>query len=510
MREDLLRQFSDCGEVELAVKDLTFAYDYSSYDEIVVLTDSDGDACKEDCWALEMIESIARAMKTRTAGQSRPVVHVLLQTWETLTLIRTRDYKDTWHQWFELNVFTVEDIWAQKLLVATRNNDLEWGLDYLPVTYDSNHTVHLVVFGTSSQTEALVMNTLLVAHYPNYVRNHALRTRITIIGNDMHSWKDQFISRHKSLMDNSFYRYIDIAAQMCVVNRPMYEERLEDFVDVEWEFVDGGIENIVVQDKLVSWAESAEQLLSVAICHDDDNRNLSEMRIAGDLLQKYELPIYVRQRNSRIVGTVGDSFRYRNVLPFGMLDNGYDVTLPLLETAKKVKWVYDFCYNVNVASENENRVLAPATIALDELDDHWQSERTAVKRYSCLCNAMTLPTKMRSLGHNEKDWGTFYAISQQEIDIIGKVEHNRWSAEELALGFRPCTVAEQQEIEADISQKAEYKKKLVHYDLRAYDDLRADDTGKNVQVYDLCLSAAIPLLMYSAFNENKKSLSNED
>ena len=89
---------------------------------------------------------------------------------------------------------------------------------------------------------------------------------------------------------------------------------------------------------------------------------------------------------------------------------------------------------------------------------------------------------------------TFYAMTQEEVELIAQVEHNRWCVEEMLLGFRPCTDEEQAEIEADIAKKSEYKNRLIHYDLRAYNDLRADDTGMNVNTYDLCLSASIPLI----------------
>ena len=40
----------------------------------------------------------------------------------------------------------------------------------------------------------------------------------------------------------------------------------------------------------------------------------------------------------------------------------------------------------------------------------------------------------------------------------------------------------------------ELKKRKIHYDLRAYNDLRPDSSGKPVQIYDRCLSACIPLV----------------
>ena len=138
----------------------------------------------------------------------------------------------------------------------------------------------------------------------------------------------------------------------------------------------------------------------------------------------------------------------------------------------------------------------------DERERLW-AEESNVKRMSCIYNAMTIPTKMRSLGLDENEWDKFYDIPQQDIEIMAQVEHNRWSVEELILGFRPCTDEEQEKIAADVrKQKAAYKARKIHYDLRAYNDLRPDGTGKPVQVYDLCLTSCLPLIA-KAFADEK-------
>ena len=115
---------------------------------------------------------------------------------------------------------------------------------------------------------------------------------------------------------------------------------------------------------------------------------------------------------------------------------------------------------------------------------------------------MTIPTKMRSIGLNEDDWDKFYDISQQDIEILAQVEHNRWNVEELILGYRPCTDEEQDKIAADVdTQKDAFKARKIHYDLRAYNDLRPDKTGRSAKIYDLCLSAALPLIAKTFVDE---------
>ena len=120
---------------------------------------------------------------------------------------------------------------------------------------------------------------------------------------------------------------------------------------------------------------------------------------------------------------------------------------------------------------------------------------------SNIYNAMTIGIKMRSMGFVEDDWEKFYDLSQEDIEMLAEVEHNRWSVEELILGWRPCTAEEERMVEADISQKEELKKRKIHYDLRPYDDLRPDATGKPVALYDLCLCSCLPLITKSFADE---------
>ena len=96
----------------------------------------------------------------------------------------------------------------------------------------------------------------------------------------------------------------------------------------------------------------------------------------------------------------------------------------------------------------------------------------------------------------------YYALSMDEVDVMTEVEHNRWSLEELMLGYRPMTDDEMRMVEEDVLQKKRLRdEKKVHYDLRAFDDLREDETGKNVNVYDMALTQAIPLIVKTCITD---------
>lgn len=495
VRESISNQLSHLGYEITWCREVTKTIYKEVWQHIAVLSvveNSEPMTC--DAASLKVASELYDSLKHK--ADYRPMVHLLLQSQETLRLLRTREYADDWHAAFELNAFTMEDVWAKNVVCPHPACSRLKGLDYRPVMFESDHVVHFVILGTSSLTTALAENAALVAHYPNYVRNHSLRTRITVIGADVMGWSSTFISRHRALMDNSYYRHVNVQAKDCVLHRPMYEGRREDFVDVEWEFVQGTLGDVVVQDKLQGWADDEDQVLSVVICHDDEEENLAQAQEVARLLCDHEVPLYVKQRTSAFEHLVSFSPLMKNVYFVGMVDSGYDVTLPLLKMAKRVKYVYDYCYANNVESDSGGCITAPSYIDVEGVESGWLQERKAIKRYSNLCNAMTLATKMRSLGHGAEERHTFFAVAQDEIVQTARVEHNRWCVEELLLGYRPCTDIEQAEIEGDISMKTVYKNVLVHYDLRAYDDLRSDVTGKNVNTYDLCLSASVPLIVF--------------
>lgn len=495
IRDCISRQFRELSCDVRYVHQLADGLTNEPWDEIVILSTADpSHQLEADTQAIQTVRDVDVALRQQAAR--RPVVHLLLHSQETLRLIRTRQYNDEWHPIFELNAFTIEDVWARNVVCPEGGCPTMPGLDYRPITIESNRVVRLVVFGTSPLATSLVENAALVAHYPNYCRNHALRTRITIIAPDIDAWSKGFISRHKSLMDNSFYRHIDVDQQTCDTHRPMYEGQRDDFVDVEWEFVRATPHDVVVQDKLLGWATADDNVLSIALCHESDEDNLVCGNLLADLLHEYATPIYIRQQRSTLSDIILRSPRMKTVRLIGMCDAGYDVRLPLLTMAKRVKYVYDYCYDHNIESSSRGCITAPSYIDDKEADSHWLQEKKAVKRYSSLCNAMTLATKMRSLGHADHDGHTFYAITTDEIAQTARVEHDRWCVEEMLLGFRPCTDEELAAIEADIARKDEFKERLIHYDLVAYDHLRVDATGKNVDTYDLCLSASIPLIAY--------------
>ena len=440
------------------------ALEINQYDELCVLTEED-DTNK----TLAFFPKIAETYNLTEHNNNRLLCHLLVQNQNILQILRMSDFSKPIRQKIDVYPFTIEDLWCRNVV-----------LDYEPITIHSEKRAHLVVFGMEEVAEAMAIQAAHIAHYPNHVRNHSLRTRITMISENAETLGEGFIKRYQHLFDNSHYRIVKPSEEKAVkvFHRPMYEGRREDFVDVEWEFVEAEWWNSEVREKLKQWAYDDSQLLTVVMADEDADKNVAMSLFLPDELYQRSIPIH----------------------KYNPKDVEYDVTMPLVQMAKNVNYIYAQCFHQNF--ENwQGWIQSSVEIDGQERERLW-ADLPNVKRWSNIYNAMTIPSKMRSVGLSEDDWDKFYDISQQDIEILAQVEHNRWNVEELILGFRPCTDEEQEKIAADVeTQKDAFRARKIHYDLRAYNDLRADKTGRSARVYDLCLSAALPLIAKTFVDE---------
>ena len=420
--------------------------------------------------------------------------HFLLQDKYLFEIFRKGTFADNFKDKIEIVLFNEFTLWGEKLFSSIPENcEKLYPLpDRTAIGHLSRNRIHIVILGFSDMAQAIAEYAALTCHYPNYVKDHTLRTRITIIDDDVKNKCESFINTKQHLFDNSYYRYIDLLSDpKCKdFHYPNYSSEREDFVDVEWEFVRGNVSTPLLRDKLAMWAGAPAKMLTVFLCGDNDMENIAVSLQLPKELQDSGIPVMIRVSDKSLAGVLRDN----NLFPFGYKDIAYDITLPLVKMAKVVNYVYNCCYEYNYLNSKESdKVYSPDEIDWDKVESGWR-KLNMPKRFSCIFNAMTIGCKIRSLGICDYDWEQFYGISSKEVDLLAKVEHNRWSVEKLLMGFRPVTDLEQREVEADINYKEQLKKNNIHYDLRAYDDLRPDNTGRNVNTYDISLSMALPLI----------------
>lgn len=482
MRENFLALYGELGRTPEVVETFGSVDSVASYDEVVILTTpQSADPMAEDNRALEYLRMLAddNALRNGADGSvrrngKRTTVWLLLQSQVSLWLLQQTDFTDEVNAAFDVYPMTKEDVWA-------KNCVLQHHLDRGGISMDSDKTVHVVVCGFDAYAEALAVHVALVAHYPNYdgKAKKPRRSRVTIVDSNVRGRRDEFVARYQHLFANSFYRTIDVDAGTSELHRPMYEGRRQDFVDVEWEFVNASVSNPVVRGRLERWAADECQQLTVVVSHGNAEQDITEAMSMPQSLYDRNVPV-LSPHDARcgIHHQLSQTFR-------------------LWEMAKLLNYFYECSYG---------DVGVPTELPKADVETAWERVGSYKMRMSNLANVMTISSKMRSLGHDTDDVEAFYALTKDEIESLAETEHNRWSVERLLTGSRPCNDAEREEIRQNIEQrmsgsaegwtdlKKAYKKRNIHYDLCAYDELGYDPTGKSAKVYDYDLTACIPLI----------------
>lgn len=490
LRDNLLEQYQQRGD-RVVFTDSVSDVHVDDYDEICLLSPEprSGDGWDCDQGQVVLLEEIAVAYHPEHHEGRCLRCHVLIHSGVMLQLLQTQEMGQQITEKVDVYLFNLDNVWGGGIL-----------LDREPVTIHSERTVHLVVVGWSSFSESVVLNAARVAHYPNYLRNNQLRTRITIISDaDM----SEFISSNHILFDNSYYRILRNDFKDYEFHAPGTTVNGE-ITDIEWEFIVTSLYNKVVEEKLQLWSRIGDkQMLTVVVAHDNYEQNMREALHVAGITGEGECGLYCRTANATLWKHACSGDLMTRIQPIGMRDSGYDINTPIVTMAKTVNLVYQEISRESTVGRSPllRDVTSVAWIDIQERDKAWD-ELPAIHRQSSICHAMSIPTKMRSVGIRDNEWSHFYDLSMQDIEVMAKVEHNRWCVAQLLMGFRPCTADERAAIDGDISKKAVYKQKRVHYDLCSYDMLTFDAGGVHATAYDLRLCASMPVIVKSVATEH--------
>lgn len=457
------------------------------------------------------------------------------------------DYKTTYHvfqyadlgpeitEHIDFHPFNFYDFWARKVFVvgASKNEDITYKpLDYIPITdRESDKYVHLIVLGMSKMGQAMALQAAHIAHFPNYRKR---KTKITFIDRNGKVEMGEFKQKCGELFKVSRSTYIDADAWAEAEERridgeaPIEKERYitttglvdeykhlveegdtdKDFIDIEWQFIKGDDHNPIVQELLKQYAKDDDAMITVAICLNLTHISLrSAMYLPKEYYEK-DIPILVQQRKTSTIASTlnGKDFDkekrkkllYKNITPFGMVYDCYDLHIvSSVETCKRISSVYDYYFKNGTT---------PTYIKPEEADEVWKS-KIITKRWSNIFAAASIPTKLRCIGSKWSINNNCFLedLTNDQIELLAEIEHNRWNVEELLLGYRPVKKEEDNDIFANRSKKQEYKEKFIHYDIRPYNGLKEDEKGNLASVYDIVIVKSLPLIL----NHQQRTMNND-
>lgn len=327
---------------------------------------------------------------------------------------------------------------AQQLLVSRYYRDGKYypSLDRGGIGKESNMSVHLIVVSMSQMGYMIAITAAHICHFPNF-RKRGIRTKITFIQNDIKQEMDFFLGRYHELMNLSYWKYINSKdSSLDKENFPdeEYVDLTNDskgFLDIEWEFVDGGIEECGVRNYIEKCAscEGKSEYLTIAFCHEEPETNTAAALFLPEIISENQIPIFVYQPGGdQMIRAVTDTPRYKNIYPFGMKSDCWDIQYKeRILQARRIKYLY------NLADKGEDFYIMPSDI---ELIKPWFEFQYAFQQ-SNIYASNSIAFKLRSIANDGSR-----ALTEEEIDSLSETEHNRWNVERLLIGFKPYKIKE--------------------------------------------------------------------
>ncbi len=370
-------------------------------------------------------------------------------------IVKTKDGKDL----LTFIPFSPYESWAQTALVngnittpdnitITYNNIDEDG-----ISYDSDKTVHIIIVGMSKMGTALAIETAHLAHFPNFVRDNSKRTKITFIDKSACKESDFFMGRFPDLF--KLCKWTDVDGKVHNESIPecdAYKYFGKNFLDIEWEFRNGGIESKENRDYLKScFEENSNEIVTIAVCLPRPHQSLAAalylpkvaIHKANDIWvyqpQSGELLLDINKNKVKAGNSIWDQTTYRKLKPFGMLSQGFDANLleneaimycenfyeakdALVSQFKKDNDNDNTCYWNHWNRENVENAVSKIELSIGKLWAIWSN----------IYQINTLNLKWRSLGLD------FSKLDAPDVKkLFAEVEHNRWNIEKLLMGYKP-------------------------------------------------------------------------
>lgn len=364
--------------------------------------------------------------------------------------------------------FSPYESWAQKVLIkgSIETHDGETvtynHIDREGINYDSPKRVHLIIVGMSKMGTALAIETAHLAHFPNFVRDNSRRTKITFIDSNAREESNFFMGRFPDLF--KLCRWRDVDGKIHNDEGPEDKEYSyfgKNFLDVEWEFREGGVESEENRKFLEScFSNNKDEIITIAVCLPWPHQGLAAalylpkeaIHKANDIWvyqpQSGQLLTAINRLDSEKKTTnIWEQTTYRKLKPFGMLNQAFDATLLENDAIVYCDHIYNATKKLtNYSSEKckdskspqcycdlWNRENVKATVLnLIESNEEQKEPAQIWSIWSNIYQINTFGFKCRSLGEN------FDQLDTSEVKkLFAEVEHNRWNIEKLLMGYKP-------------------------------------------------------------------------
>lgn len=456
---------------------------------------------------IDCLKRIVKIHRSKGENKKEPLLSsVMFENQSTFSVFQLNDISKDWRGYINFHPINYHEEWAKRIIVSRRYEHEDERIVYPPldregINYESDKYVHFVIMGMSRMGTALGVEAAHVMHFPNFNRDKTKKTKITFISDDAEKEMNFFVGRYSHFFEIAPYYYVNLIdgkkdsntsskASKDIIQA--FEEKKQklgqyvfkndgDFLDIEFTFIKGDTESEQVRNLLTAWAKDQEQIMTIAVCLSDPPASIAMGLYLPDIIYRNKIPVFIRQRTSGTLLNIvrntpndGKWNKYANAYPIGMLYSCYDLDHKGKSYAMGIKYLY---HHQNIYNS------PPATIPSEqELEELWNDEATALQ-WSNYYSSYSIGPKLRSLGISEE--GFCPELTNEQIDLIAQVEHNRWNVEKLLIGYRKPTKKEE-----ETTKRNDLKNAYAHPDIKPYNEL--SDGSKD---YDCAITKGLPLLI---------------
>lgn len=398
---------------------------------------------------------------------NRLVCYFMFEYQTTFNVFQYSEISEEIKKRINFKPFYYYEMWAQRVLVC-KELENEANCEYLPlegiegIKKDDDDYAHIVIVGMTRMGTALATQAALMAHYPNFVKKN-IRTKITLIDENADKEKNFYIDRYDRLFALSNWSYKEMVRSengkdelKTVFNHtPVEFEHLGgDFLDVEWEFIQGSVAQLELQ-KYIEDCASKTHKMTIAICKDEPSRCLAaalnlEWKIYDYAKQVLVYNRYddalIEQLKNKEESEVYSPFKNK-LKAFGMASKCF--RKDILEDSDTLAKEFHKVYNKGQGVE------------IEKLTDYWSSVYVS----------NTLWSQLRCVEIKNEE------IEDKHKEPLIEVEHNRWNVEKLIMSFRYLEKEEQDKAKEDKNVKNQLKREMAHLDICSNKRLREIDKG---------------------------------
>ena len=482
-----------------------------------------GDRTKptHDAMNIDCMEKVCDILeKSKSQGQPECITMVF-EDQDTYAAMQVEDLFDNIRELgIEFIPYNFYSDWAKQMFVDchyTENKEQKYPpIDGNGITEGDNRHVHLVIIGTSNFGVTLGIEAAKMLHFPNFQKGQNL-TRITFIDLNADKEKDLFMTRYRHFFEIQSHWYDGMKYPAT-----KFEGEKADFLDVEFEFIKGDVYSSQIQKLITKWASDETQLLSLIFAMRDSRHNMSIAMNLPDVVYERNVPVFVRQNTSskfleklhekstkprkKIIikdneaEEIPQKGRYANLYPFGMTDIIFDVDKRSQKIAECIHHMYSKCEELQWARIPTHEEIQNCT--WDEIHKKWISLPIALQWSNLYC-AYNIAYRIHTIKTMRKSDHDITEITDKEVEILARVEHDRWNVEKLLLGYRKPSETEDYYSESNFingkkvkAMKNAHKEMFIHCDIRPYTEL------DNIQEIDKEIIRYIPWFTEMANKNN--------